>query len=156
VKLIVLLLALASLVAVQVPAADAFTPKLWRAEMMKQINRYRVSHGLRPLKANAKLQRAAAAHSKGMARHHVLSHTSANGVSWERRIRYYGYRGSWIGENLAVGKWAPKTALRAWHRSSPHRANLLNGRFRAVGIGVRKGTFSGHIVYYITADFGGR
>lgn len=124
--------------------------------MLKQINHYRGNHGLRPLKANSRLHRAAASHSRNMARHRMLSHTSSNGMSWSTRIRRYGFRGSWMGENLAVGWWTARQTLRAWIRSSPHRANLLNGHFGAVGVGVHKGTYSGRTVIYITADFGGR
>jgi uncharacterized protein YkwD len=155
-KLIVLLVALLVGALVQAPAAGAYSATTWRAEMLKQINKYRVSHGLRPLKENRRLHRAAAAHSRNMARHRMLSHSSSNGMSWSTRIRRYGYRGSWMGENLAVGWWSAPVALRAWRRSAPHNANLLNGHFRSVGLGVRKGTYAGHRVLYMTADFGGR
>ena len=60
-----------------------------------------------------------------------------------------------MGENLAVGLWTPRQVLRAWINSSEHRANLLNGHFRVIGIGVAKGTWAGRAAYYITADFGG-
>jgi uncharacterized protein YkwD len=155
-KLIVLLLALGIAALMQAPAAGAYSAKTWRATMLKQINHYRVSHGLRPLKENRRLHRAAAAHSRNMARYRMLSHSSSNGMSWSTRIRRYGYRGSWMGENLAVGWWSARACLRAWARSAPHNANLLNGHFRSVGLGVRKGTYSGRRVLYMTADFGGR
>jgi uncharacterized protein YkwD len=141
---------------VQIPAAGAFSATKFRASMLKQVNKYRVSHGLRPLRENRRLQDAAAAHSKNMARHRMLSHTSSNGMSWSTRIRRHGYGGSWMGENLAVGWWSARETVGAWVRSSPHRANLLNGHFRALGVGVRRGTYGGHRVIYITADFGGR
>jgi uncharacterized protein YkwD len=123
--------------------------------MLRQINHFRAVHGLRGVKVNRHLSVAAGAHSVNMARYHMLSHTSSNGTSWSRRIRYYGFRGSWMGENLAVGQWAAKTCLRAWANSAPHRANLLNGHFTAVGIGVRQGTFSGRPALYMVVDLGG-
>jgi uncharacterized protein YkwD len=155
-KLIVLLLALLVAGLVQTPAAGAYSATKWRATMLKQINHYRAGHGLRPLRINTRLSRAAAAHSKNMARYRMLSHTSSNGMSWSTRIRHFGFRGSWMGENLAVGWWPARVALAAWARSSAHNANLLNGHFSAVGIGVRQGTYSGHRVLYMTTDFGGR
>ena len=42
-----------------------------------------------------------------------------------------------------------------WKSSPPHRANLLNGHFRAVGIGAAAGTYAGRAATYVTADFGG-
>jgi uncharacterized protein YkwD len=90
-----------------------------------------------------------------MAQHHMLSHTSSSGVSWITRIRYYGFRGSWIGENLGVGLVKPYTMLQMWLASPPHRANLLSPHFRSAGIGVVMGTWAGHLAIYVTNDFGG-
>ena len=42
-----------------------------------------------------------------------------------------------------------------WKASPPHRANLLNGHFAAVGIGAAPGTYSGRPATYVTSDFGG-
>ena len=50
-------------------------------------------------------------------------------------------KGSWIGENLAVGNVTARTVMAMWKASPPHRANLLNGHFAAVGIGAAPGTY---------------
>ena len=136
-------------------AEASFSAATYRSNLLTRINNYRVNHGRCKLKVNLNLQRAATAHSGNMANHHILSHYSSSGVTWLQRIRWYGYRGSWVGENLAVGLWTPRQVLRAWINSSEHRANLLNGHFRVIGIGVAKGTWAGRAAYYITADFGG-
>jgi uncharacterized protein YkwD len=102
-----------------------------------------------------RLQHAATGHSVNMANHHMLSHSSSSGTDWLTRIRSYGFTGSWVGENLAVGDWSPRHTFRAWKASPPHNANLLGGHYRVIGIGVVKGVWSGHTAYYITADFGG-
>jgi uncharacterized protein YkwD len=137
------------------PAVAGASLSTYRSNLLVLINRYRVHHGLRRLRVNAHLQQAASAHSGNMAKHHMLSHSSSTGVSWSTRIRWYGYRGGWMGENLAVGRWTPLQTLRAWINSAPHRANLRGGHYRAIGIGVAKGIYAGHSAYYITADFGG-
>ena len=137
-------------------AASAFDALAWRTALHKQINHYRANHGLAKLRWNTDLQQAATAHSADMARYHTLSHTSlSTGSSWLSRIRWYGYMGDWVGENLAMGQWTPRQTLRAWIRSDAHRANLLNRHYRVTGIGVVKGSYSGHWTLYITADFGG-
>ena len=133
----------------------SFSPSTYRANLQYAINQYRAHHGLAKLKVNLNLQQAASAHSTNMARHHVLSHYSSSGLTWTQRIRYYGYRGSWIGENLAVGQWSATGTLKAWINSAPHRANLLGSHYRVIGIGVVKGVWAGRWAYYITADFGG-
>jgi uncharacterized protein YkwD len=136
-------------------ALASFSPSTYRANLQYAINQYRVHHGLAKLKVNLNLQQAACAHSTNMAKHHMLSHYSSSGLTWTQRIRYYGYKGSWLGENLAVGQWSAGGTLKAWANSAPHRANLLNGHFRVIGIGVVKGVWAGRWAYYITADFGG-
>lgn len=123
--------------------------------MLHRINNYRSSHGMHRLQFGRRLQHAAAAHSTNMARHHMLSHYSSSGTDWLTRIRRYGFRGSWVGENLAVGHWTTRTTIRAWKRSAPHNANLLNSHYRVIGIGVVKGVWGGRVAYYVTADFGG-
>jgi uncharacterized protein YkwD len=144
------------LLAVTPAAAQAsFSASTYRSNLLAAINSYRAHHGLRKLAVNANLKQAACAHSTNMARHHMLSHYSSSGVTWSQRIRWYGYRGSWLGENLAVGQWKPGGTLNAWINSAPHRANLLGGHYRVIGLGVVKGVYAGRWAYYITADFGG-
>ena len=151
----VLLLAVVLLAITPSAALASFSPSTYRANLQYAINQYRAHHGLAKLKVNLNLQQAASAHSTNMARHHVLSHYSSSGLTWTQRIRYYGYRGSWIGENLAVGQWSATGTLKAWINSAPHRANLLGSHYRVIGIGVVKGVWAGRWAYYITADFGG-
>ncbi len=76
-------------------------------------------------------------------------------MSWIARIRYWGYHGDWIGENLAVGNVSARTVMAMWKASPPHRANLLRSAFAAVGIGAAPGTYSGRAALYVTSDFGG-
>lgn len=134
--------------------AGAFSAPAYRTSLLHLINTYRVNHGRHALVMNPRLQQAACAHSTNMANHHLFSHTSSNGVTWQARIRYYGYRGRVIGENLAVGQISPTTALRMWVNSAPHRMNLLYAPYRAIGIGVVPGMWQGHWAYYLTTDFG--
>jgi uncharacterized protein YkwD len=127
----------------------------WKHNLLVRINSYRAAHGLHRLRVGPHLSRAARAHSSDMAAHRMLSHSSSSGTDWLTRLRAYGFRGSWAGENLAVGMWTPRHTLRMWIRSPEHRANLLNGHYRGIGIGLARGTWAGSRAYYITADFGG-
>jgi uncharacterized protein YkwD len=144
------------LCALSVPAtAGAFTSvAAFRANLQKRINHYRAEYGRGPLHLNLKLQTAAQAHSNDMALHHNFSHSSSSGRNWVERIRYWGYRGGWIGENLAVGNITARSVMGMWKASAPHRANLLAGHFRACGIGAHKGTYGGRAAVYVTTDFG--
>ncbi len=136
--------------------ASAFTSvPAFRSALQRRINHFRAEYGRRPVHLNLRLEHAAQAHSNDMAVHRDFSHSSSSGTNWAVRIRYWGYRGSWIGENLAVGNVTARKVMAMWKASPPHRANMLNGHFQAVGIGAHSGKYAGSRAYYITSDFGG-
>ena len=72
-----------------------------------------------------------------------------------------GYRYARFGENLFAGTWGKYSArdvVNAWLQSPPHRANMLNARFRDLGAApVRaSGLLGGGDVVVWTATFGSR
>jgi uncharacterized protein YkwD len=76
-----------------------------------------------------------------------FAHTSPGGTTFIDRIESAGYmRGAslWlVGENLVWGSGplsTPQSMVEAWMDSPPHRANLLRGRFREVGVSAVHGT----------------
>ena len=126
------------------------------------LNRERAARGLRPLRANAKLARAARAHARDMVVRHYFSHRSRNGASFASRIKRTGWtrsrRSYTVGENIgwAGGELAtPREMVRAWMGSPGHRANILDRAFKQVGIGVANGAPSGGSGATYAADFGG-
>lgn len=138
-----------------------------RRAVLCLINRERGGRGLRPLRSNRKLRGAAVRHSLSMARHNFFDHTSPTGSTMSSRIKGAGYTRrarSWsVGENIAWGSGSlatPRQIVAAWMRSPGHRANILNGSFREIGVGIAVGTpvrlsaASGGATY--TTDFGRR
>jgi uncharacterized protein YkwD len=110
------------------------------------LNRVRARHGLRPLQLDSKLSRVARRHSHDMVRHGYFAHESRNGRSPFDRILRTGYvprNASWyLGENLGWGtgsRSGPIALLRMWMHSPGHRANILSGSFREIGIGIAFG-----------------
>ena len=143
-------------------AAKASKRALVRATLCV-LNAERARHRLRPLRLNHKLSRAAQRHSRAMARKRFFSHTSPGGASFVDRIRSTGYlsgANSWtVGENIAYGSGSrstPRSIGSAWMNSPPHRANILSGSFRAIGIGIASGTPVGGGGGTYTTDFGRR
>jgi uncharacterized protein YkwD len=110
------------------------------------LNAQRSAHGLRELRANPRLRRAATGYVRLMASGNFFSHTSPSGSTPLSRITFTRYlRGarSWtIGENLAWGTGSfatPQGTVNAWMNSAGHRRNILNPTFREIGIGVTQG-----------------
>jgi uncharacterized protein YkwD len=129
-------------VAANATTAHASKHKIVRATLC-QLNRTRHHYGLHRLRLNKKLSRAARRHARDMARRNYFSHDTLGGGSFLDRIRRTGYlKGahSWIvGENLAWGSRGysrPQVIMKMWMNSPGHRANILNGSFREIGIGV--------------------
>ena len=137
-----------------------------RTAVLCLVNRERAARGLVALRADARLDRAAAAHSLDMVRHRYFDHTSPTGSTVLSRIRATGYLAharAWAaGENIAwaTGRLATPTAIvAAWMHSPGHRANILRPQFRDVGTGVAVGVPApgirlGGVTY--TQDFGAR
>src|SRR5438093_5821901 len=72
--------------------------------VVRELNRARGAQGLRPLRSGGGLREAAAQHSRSMLELGFFEHESADGSSFDRRIRrYYPDRGwqRWaVGETL--------------------------------------------------------
>jgi uncharacterized protein YkwD len=125
------------------------------------LNAQRTSRGLRPLKLNRKLTRAAIAHSRDMVSRRYFAHNGADGnpVSRIKRAGYIPRVGIWsIGENLAWGTGALASAaqiMTAWMNSPEHKANILTPGFKEIGIGVvPRAPTSGGAGGTFTTDFG--
>ena len=107
------------------------------------VNLERAHHGLAPLQPSARLQSAATAHSSDMVARSFFAHVSPNGGTLTDRIRQAGYGGRTLGEDIGWGTYdlgTPSAIVAAWMRSPPHRAIILGGRFREIGVGVAIGT----------------
>ena len=129
--------------------------------ILRALNAVRAEHGVPPLHADRRLARAAHAHSADMVMRHYFAHESRSGERPCERVARTGWlrgRGRWwVGENLAWGikhRGRPQAIVAAWLASPPHRRVMLRSRYRAVGIGVVRGTPWSPRGWTYTADFG--
>jgi uncharacterized protein YkwD len=100
-----------------------------RRTMFQLLNRVRMNHGLPTFRINLELSHKAWIHSGRMADRNRLFHSA------DLYDKVRAYRPSTWGEN--VGYAATLRRLRSlWMNSAGHRANILNPRFRRIGIGV--------------------
>jgi len=138
-----------------------------QSALLAQVNAVRSARGLVRLRLATGLNAAASAHSTQMARLGYFSHNSANGSSFSKRISSYyrlqGYRSWAVGENLvwSTPDLSAVRALKLWLASPPHRANLLDPRWREVGLSAvhaesAPGVYGGVPATIVTADFGVR
>ena len=119
------------------------TVKQLRKATVCLLNVHRRKHGRARLRVNSGLTLAGQRHAKDMVRRRYFSHSSRAGTRFTTRIRRAGYLRrsgrTLLGENLAWGGGrlaTPREIVRSWMNSPGHRANILQPRFREVGIGV--------------------
>jgi uncharacterized protein YkwD len=136
------------------PAAASTATERERA-LLAEMNQARQAHGLRPLRFDARLQRAARAHSWDMIRRTYFAH----GAVFER-LRRFRVEAPVVGENLAWGagdQAMPTTIVDRWLQSPPHRRILLRPGFLSVGVGAIAAPFQGNDeATVVTADFAGQ
>ncbi len=161
---LVAVLALAAAVAVlagpgAAPSAASrpsyLSPMEW--SVLRNVNWLRRVHGLRALQPDPGLTAAAENHTRDMAQHFYYAHDSLNGGAWWARIRHYVHAKE-VAEtlNYIVGprsrRREPKTIVRSWMESPPHRAILLARGLRRIGIARQSKRRPGRPAFY-TADY---
>lgn len=149
------------------PGVEAAPMSALEAGVLADINAFRAEHGLSQLQPNPELTDAARQHSHEMALDGYFAHHSAGGGAFWKRIERFYPSTAWrywsVGENLL---WqspdiAAGAALQLWLASPEHRANLLNPRWREIGVAAvhelhAPGMYHGMAVTVVTTDFGVR
>ena len=118
------------------------------AAVVCAMNEERTSRGMRALKPNRGLTNAARAHTRYMVDRDCFLHKCPGEDDLVGRVfdtSYLPCRScSWgLGENLAWGSQSagtPRAIVDSWMKSKGHRHNLLNRKYRDVGMGVRPGS----------------
>jgi len=106
--------------------------------MLNLVNSERAKMGLSALRANLKVTEVARLKARDMIAKNYFSHTSPTYGSPFDMMKQFGVSYRYAGENLAG---APGTDIAHTNlmNSPGHRANILNGNYREVGIGIIKG-----------------
>lgn len=104
-----------------------------------------------PVKAEARLNRVALAHSSDMAEQSYFSHTSLSGKTPFDRMRSAKYFYKAAGENIGAGFSTPKAVVDAWLASPGHCRILMSRSYTQLGVGYAAGGYYGT---YWTQDFG--
>jgi uncharacterized protein YkwD len=127
------------------------------------INEARSENGLGALRPTGALAKAAGAHSRDMVRHDFFAHDSPTGSTPKQRIDRAGYfdgASTWaMGETIAWGsggRATPASIVRSWLTSPGHRAILLDGRYKDLGVGIALGAPGHGDGATFTGDFGSR
>ena len=123
--------------------------------VIKQTNQNREENGLGDLSLNAKLTAAAEEKLNDMFKNQYFEHVSPSGRGPADLANDVSYQYIVIGENLALGNFGGDKALvNAWMASPGHRANILNVKYKEIGVAVGKGQFNGETTWLAVQEFG--
>jgi uncharacterized protein YkwD len=100
-----------------------------------------------PLAYSPVLNKAARGHALDMARRNFFEHAGSDGSEPKQRLVKLGYRSQLTGENIAYGPESAEEVVRGWLDSPGHCANIMDPRFREMGIAVALGRKRGAIYW---------
>ena len=103
-----------------------------QADARQAISAYRRAHGLAQVELDPALERVAQRQALAMASADELSHTVAGALP--ARLADGGADRSAAVENVSAGYRSLDSAIAGWRRSPAHKANLLFGPMRRMGI----------------------
>ena len=84
-----------------------------------------------------------------------FEHLSPEGIGVSDLGEMFEYDYILIGENLAMGNFKDEDALlEAWMSSEGHRANILNTKYKEIGVAVGKGMYNGKELWMAVQHFG--
>lgn len=120
-------------------------------QMFAMVNEERKKQGVHELVWYPEVVPIARNHARDMWERHYFSHYSPEGKDVGDRLNAAGISYSIAGENLAMAPTV-QTAHTGLMNSEGHRANILESRFRRVGIGVIDNGIYGKIFVQIFTD----
>ena len=124
-----------------------------RAAVVALANQDRAAQGAGQLTEDPLLERAAQAKANDMAAKGYFSHLDPAGNApwaWFKKVGYY-YWGA--GENLAIDFSDAQSLNTAWMQSPAHRANIMQGSYSRVGLGIARGLYRGKPATFIVEFF---
>lgn len=113
-------------------------------QILELVNRERMANGISTLSLDSTLTRMADYKAQDMASY-GFSHEGSYG-DLGNLLQKFGVMYSAAGENIAMNQQSAAEVMDAWMHSEGHRANILNGSFRKLGVGYYE---SGGNIYWV-------
>ena len=114
------------------------------SQILRYTNIERENMSLEPLIANNTLNIIADLRADDLFANQYFEHDSPDGKSVTDLAKKFGYNYLLIGENLAQGSFDGEQGIvSAWMESAGHRANILNKKYKELGVSVKTGIFKG-------------
>ena len=106
------------------------------SQVVALVNEERAKAGAAPLEKSDQVCMAAAIRVNEITS--SFSHTRPDGNAYKTVLKENGIEYRNCGENIAFGYRTPEEVVSAWMTSEGHRANILDEKYDAIGVGYRK------------------
>ncbi len=136
------------------PGVLGFASQIDPDKVIELTNSERLSAGVTLLKENSELDQAALAKATDMFENNYWAHVSPTGTEPWYFVTQFGYQYKHAGENLARDFSNPKDVVTAWMASPTHRQNLLDDRYKDIGVAVVDGYINGVETTIVVQLFG--
>lgn len=136
------------------PGILGYSSEITISKVLSQTNDERQKLGLPPLTYNEALSKSAAAKAADMFINNYWAHNSPQGKTPWSFFKSAGYQYSIAGENLAKDFYDTDGLIKAWMNSPTHRENIVNTKYKEIGIAVVNGVLNGIKTTLVIQHFG--
>lgn len=136
------------------PGILGFATNINPERLIELTNSHRAERGLGALSLNPVLVEAARQKAADMFARNYWAHNAPDGKSPWWFFKNAGYNYLYAGENLAKDFADSEGVAQAWMNSPTHKDNILNGRYREIGVAVVDGILNGEETTLVVQLFG--
>ena len=136
------------------PGVLGYSSEITAEKVFLLTNQQRQASGLPLLRFNSTLSESATKKAQDMFANNYWAHNSPAGKSPWEFFKEAGYDYSTAGENLAKDFADTESLMKAWMKSPTHKANIVNEKYKEIGIGVVNGTLEGVKTTLVVQHFG--
>lgn len=101
--------------------------------LLRLTNKARRTRGLTRLILSVELSEAAQIHGEDLVKNQLTQHIGSDGSTPSQRAQQMGYRSSYIGENITLGRATAEETVEGWLNNNSLRSNVLNPQYTEVG-----------------------
>lgn len=123
-------------------------------KIIELTNIERQKLGLGTVSENDALDKAASLKAQNMFEENYWAHFAPSGKTPWDFILGSGYKFTFAGENLAKNFSSSEEVVKAWMASPTHRDNLLNDKYKDIGMAVVEGNLNGQKTILVVQEFG--
>lgn len=143
-----------SILSYAMPGVLGISGNIDQKRIIELTNQERKKAGVDPVNENSALGKAAALKARNMFEENYWAHFAPSGKSPWDFILGSGYKFTFAGENLAKNFSTSEDVVKAWMASPTHRDNLLNSKYKDIGIAVEEGILNGQKTILVVQEFG--